>query len=143
MVTAVVSLLFLKRWLLKSLAMGAAAGEVYFAAVEAVLVFHIAVFAERRVLLISAAVIESTVPIAVKVAAILAKAVAILVSPVLATFSITFKTVSATFTKATFAILAEPARVLLLLKRFTTFIKATTFVPFVSPAILDFLFFRA
>ena len=102
---------------------------------------------------IASAVIKSA--LAVESATFLAipfafEAVATLVSPVFATFSITFvksailaKTVSATFTKATFAILSEPARVLLLLKRFTTFIKATTFVPFVSPAVLDFFFFRA
>jgi hypothetical protein len=61
-----------------------------------------------------------------------------------AIFSITFKTVSATFSKATFAILAEPARVLLLLpKRFATFVEPAIFVPIITPTILDFLFFRA
>lgn len=103
-----------KRWLLEALAMGAAAGEIYLAAVEAVLVFDIAVLAERRVLLVPATVKVATF-ISMEVAAILAKAVAILVSPILATFSITF--------------LAE--------------LEPAAFVPFVSPAVLDFLFFRA
>ena len=93
-------LLIFKRRLLEAFAVCAAAGEVYLAAVEAVLVFDIAVFADWRVLLVPAAV-KVTTFISMEVAAILAKAI------------------------------------------FTTFIKATTFVPFVSPTVLVFLFFRA
>ena len=78
MSTAAEPRLLLKRGLLKAFAVGAAAGEVYFAAVEAVLVFDITVFAERRILLvpatiiktiISAAVIESVIT-AIKVSAV-------------------------------------------------------------------------
>jgi hypothetical protein len=77
--------------------MGAAAGEVYLAAVEAVLVFYIAVFTERSVLLIPAAVIEY-IASTIKVAAIL---VTIEISAVIKS---AFAMKSAAFHSATIAV---------------------------------------
>ena len=142
-VTAVVSLLFLKRRLLETFAMRTAAGEVYLATVEAVLVFHIAVLAERRILLIPAAV-----PVTVKVATVFENiAAAILVAVEISTIVKSALAVESAaflafpFTAKAVAILAESS--ILAKAIFTTFVEATTFVPFVSPAVLDFLFFRA
>ena len=133
--------LLLKRWLFEAFGVGAAAGEVYFAAVEAVLVFHIAVLAERRILLIPAAVFEyisSAVPVAVKVAAIL---VTIEISAVIKS---ALAVESATFLAFPFAFEAILARFPLRLPTIlAAFAESTTFVPVIAPTILDFLFFRA
>ena len=153
MPTAAVPLLLLKRRLLKSLAMGAAACEVYLAAVEAVLVFYIAVFTERYILLVPAAIpiaieisaiiksalaVESATFLAFPFAAILAKAVATLAES--ATLA---KAVPAVFTKALFAELKFARFPLRFPTILATFVKSSTFVPVITPTILDLLFFRA
>ena len=132
--------------------MRTAAGEVYLAVVEAVLVFHIAVLAERRILLVPAAVPVTVkvaaVPVTVKVATVfeniaaailVAVEISTIVKSALAVESATF--LAFPFTAKAVAILAESS--ILAKAIFTTFVEATAFVPFVSPAIFDFLFFRA
>ena len=115
-VTAAVSPLLLKRWLLKSLAMGAAAGEVYFAAIEAVLVFNVTVLAERRILLIPAAVkvaaIFENIASAVIKSALAVESATFLAFPfaaILARFILRFKTLFSAILAKAVATLAESA----------------------------------
>lgn len=118
----------LKRWFLETFAVRTSAGEVYLATVEAVLVFDIAVLAERSILLISAAALKcipAAVSVAVEISAVIKSALTV-ESATFLTFSFAFEAV---------ATLVESA----------TFSKAivTRFIPVIAPTILDFFFFRA